>query len=393
MSRGPARWVAWSLWTVDVAVVPALLLSDDDGAGPWSTLAGGIFILAFATTGALVASRRPENPIGWLLCLTALSFAIGGVCVGISEYAAREQREDLVAATVAAWVGTFVWMIGVGVAATFVLLLFPDGHLPSRRWRPVAWLAGTSLGLTITGLALAPGRIEDTSVTNPLGFAAVDRVLDTAVGIGLGLFSVSILLSCLSLAVRFRSAPRVQRQQLKWLAYTLPLVVLWMGASVVVESTQSGDTAVEISNTLVAIGLTVVPVSIGIAMLRHRLYDIDVVINRTLVYGALTATLAAVYLGSVLLLQQVLNPLTAQSDLAVAVSTLTVAALFRPARARIQAGVDRRFYRRRYDAARTLESFSERLRHEVDLASVSTDMRDVVRETVQPAHVSLWLRS
>ncbi len=312
MSRRTARWVAWSLWTVSVAVVPALLMSDDDGAGPWSTLAGGVFILAFATTGALVASRRPENPIGWLLCLAALAFTVGGVCVGISEYAVRERRDDLVAATVAAWVGSFVWMIGVGVAATFVLLLFPDGHLPSRRWRPVAWLAGISLGLTITGLALAPGRIADTRVINPLGLAAADIVMDAAVGIGLALFAVSILLSCLSLAVRFRSAPRVQRQQLKWLAYSLPLVVLWMGASVVVESTQSGDTAVEIANTLVSIGLTVVPVSIGVAMLRHRLYDIDVVINRTLVYGALTATLAAIYLGSVLLLQQVLTPLTAQ---------------------------------------------------------------------------------
>jgi hypothetical protein len=385
--------VAWSLWTVAVVTMAALLWLGFEGAGEWSTIAGGLFILAFATTGALVASHRPENPVGWLLCLTALAFTIGGVCVGVSEYAVREQRDNLVAATVAAWVGAFVWMIGVGVAATFVLLLFPDGHLPSRRWRPVAWLAGTSLCLTTTGLALSPGRIEDTRVTNPVGLTAADTVLAAAVATGLALLGVSILASCLSLAVRFRNAGREQRQQLKWIAYTLPLVVLWMAASAVVESTHSGNAAVEIANTLVSIGLTVVPVSIGVAMLRHRLYDIDVVINRTLVYGALTATLAAAYLGSVLVLQQVLNPLTAQSDLAVAVSTLAVAALFRPARARIQGAVDRRFYRRRYDAARTLESFTGRLRDEVDLGSVSTDLRGVVHDTMQPVQVSLWLRS
>jgi len=209
---------------------------------------------------------------------------------------------------------------------------------------------------------------------------------------GLVLLFISILASCVSLVARYRAARREQRQQLKWIAWSVPFVVTWLGASIWVESTQSGDAAIDIANALVSIGLTVVPVAIGIAMLRHRLYDIDVVINRTLVYGALTATLAGTYLGSVLLLQLVLSGLTAGSGLAVAGSTLAVAALFQPARGRIQAGVDRRFFRRKYDAVRTLERFGARVRDQVDLDALGDDLRSVVDETMQPVHVSLWLR-
>jgi len=349
-------------------------------AWSWSGVAGGLFILAFATTGALVASRRPDNPIGWLMCLSALAFVVGGVCEEISEYAAREDRWDLVAAQAAAWVGTYVWLLGVVPAATFLLLLFPDGRLPSPRWRPVAWLAGGSLGVTSLAIALSPGRIEDTPVTNPVGIPGAAAVFDALVAAGLVLVFVSILASCASLVARFRSARREQRQQLKWIAYSVPLVLLFLAASIAV------------SPELSTVGITVVPVAIGIAMLRHRLYDIDVVIKRTLVYGPLTATLAASYLGLVLLLQLLLSPLAGESDLAVAASTLAVAALFRPLRTRIRAGVDRRFYRQRYDAARTLEAFSGRLRDELDLEALGDDLRQVVRETVQPAHVSLWLR-
>ena len=209
---------------------------------------------------------------------------------------------------------------------------------------------------------------------------------------GLALLFFCILASCASLVSRYRQAELQQRQQLKWLAWSLPVVLAWLGSSIWVESRLTGDTAADVANTLSSVGLTIVPVTIAVAILRHRLYDIDVVINRTLVYGTLSATLLAVYLGSVLMLQLVLSPLTDRSDLAVAASTLAVAALVRPARRRIQGAVDRRFFRRRYDAARTLESFGGRLRQEVDLESVCADLRDVVRDTVQPAHVSLWLR-
>ena len=390
MSRRAAARIAWGLWAIEIAVL-VVLIPSGSGSGTWGEATGVVFIAVFASTGALVASRIPGNPIGWLLCLAALAFTVGGVCVSVSEYALVHQWQRTVV-TASAWVGTYVWMLGVGPAATFLLLLFPDGRLPSPRWRPVAWLAGVAMVVTIAGLALAPGRIENTRVTNPIGVASGTTVMDVVTTGGLVLLFISILASCVSLVARYRAARREQRQQLKWIAWSVPFVLTWLGASIWVESTQSGDAAIDIANALVSIGLTVVPVAIGIAMLRHRLYDIDVVINRTLVYGALTVTLAAFYLGSVLLLQRALGPLTQDSELAVAASTLAVAALFRPARARIQAVVDQRFFRRKYDAARTVESFTGRLRQQVDLESVSDDLRGVVRETVQPAHVSLWLR-
>jgi len=272
MTRRRAGWLAWALCAMDVVVVAWLVSFGAEGPGRWSSAAGALFVLAFATTGALVASRRPDNPVGWLLCTSGLAFAVGGVCEEISGYAAREQRPDLVAAPVAAWVGTYVWMLGVGPAATLLLLLFPDGRLPSPRWRPVAWLAGGSLAITVIGLALAPGPIADTPYLNPLGVPGGETVLAAAVAGGLALLGVSILASCASLVARFRTAPREQRQQLKWIAYSLPLVLLWLAASTLVDSTQSGETAIEVANTLTATGLTVLPVAIGIAMLRHRLY-------------------------------------------------------------------------------------------------------------------------
>ncbi|MDQ3610144.1 MAG: hypothetical protein M4D85_00815 [Actinomycetota bacterium] len=393
MTRRTATRIAWGLWALDIALVVTIVAvsPSTSGEGPWGTAAGTLFVAVFATTGALIALRQPANPIGWLLCLAALTFTIGGVCVGISDQAV-EQRWHGAGVTAAAWVGTFVWMLGAGPAATFVLLLFPDGRLPSRRWRPVAWVAGGSLATTFVGLALAPGRIEDTRVTNPFGAGGGTEVMSTVAGVGLVLLFASILASCASLVARYRATGHEQRQQLKWLAWSLPVVLAWLVASIWVEATYTGERAVDIANALSSIGLIIVPVAIAIAMLRHRLYDVDIVINRTLVYGSLTVTLAASYLGTVLVLQLVLEPLTVESDLAVAGSTLAVAALFRPARARIQAIVDRRFFRARYDAALTLEDFAARLRNQIDLDTVGTDLRGVVHDTMQPAHVSLWLR-
>ena len=392
MRRAVAARLAWGMWAGGLVAIGAFLLLDGDGAGGASSVAGAVFILAFSTTGGLVVTRHPRNPVGWLLCLTALAFTVGGLAVAVSDHAVRTRQVDGPVVAAAAWTGSWVWMAGIGPAATFLLLLFPDGRLPSPRWRPVAWLAGAAVGSAVVGVALAPGPIDDTPVVNPLGLPGAGGVLDAAAATGLVLLLVSILLSCASLAARYRAAPAEQRQQLKWVAYALPLVLLWLAASVVLESTHSGDAAVDLANTLVSVGLTVVPVTIGVAMLRYRLYDIDVVINRTLVYGSLTAALASVYLVSVLVLQLVLSPLTDRSDLAVAASTLAVAALFRPVRAHVQAVVDRRFFRRRYDAVRTLEGFASRLRQEVDLEAVSQDLTTAVRDTVAPAHVSVWLR-
>ncbi|HEX6391226.1 MAG TPA: hypothetical protein VFZ89_17320 [Solirubrobacteraceae bacterium] len=342
-----------------------------------------LFVLAFATVGALVASRRPRNPIGWILLGAGLSYVVGGVSVDASENGGTGGWE-----TLAAWVGAWIWMTGIAPVATFGLLLFPDGRLLSRRWRPVAWLAGAGLVAVVAGIALEPGRFEDTAIENPVGLDVAPWLPGLLGFVGAIMLLGALVGSIASLRARYRVADADGRQQLKWLLYAAALVAANVAVSVPVE-VAVGDSVADVTNAITTLSAAAVPVAMGIAILRHRLYDVDVVINRTLVYAVLTATLAAGYLGGVLLTQLVIG---AESGLAVAISTLAVAALFRPARARIQEAVDRRFYRRRYDAARTLEAFGTRLRDEVELDLVAADLRAVARDTVQPTHVSLWLR-
>jgi len=288
---------------------------------------------------------------------------------------------------------------------TFLILLYPDGHLPSPRWRPVAWLSAVTMLVVFLAVELDPGRLEESAVptmANPLGVESAGRVPTVVLTIFVPLLAVCILACAVALVRRFRHSHGIERLQLKWLTtggavvaflYLVTILVLLVS---LVSDVFSGDQVrdwIVVLQIVSVLSFILLPLAIGVAVLRYRLYDVDVVINRALVYGALTATLGLVYLASVLLLQIVLSPLTDQSDLAVAAATLGVAALFRPARARIQGVVDRRFFRRRYDAARTVESFTGRLRQEVDLDSVVDDLRLVVRDTVQPAHLSLWLRS
>ena len=339
-------------------------------------------VLVFAAVGALVASRRPRNPIGWILLSAGLAYEVGGMSVTVAKDGGSGGWETLLT-----WAGSWVWMAAIGPVATFGLLLFPTGSLPSARWRPVAWLAGAGLAALVCGLALAPGRFEDTAIENPVGLAGIPWLPAALTGVGAITLVAGMLGSIASLRARYTSARRVERQQLKWLLYAAGFVAAGVAVTVPIE-TFAGPSWTDFANATTTLTVATVPVAMGVAILRHRLYDVDVVINRTLVYGALTATLAATYLGSVLLVGLALG----QSGLAVAVSTLAVAGLFRPARVRIQGAVDRRFYRQRYDAARTLEAFGGRLRDEIDLEALGADLAGVVRDTVQPAHVSLWLR-
>jgi hypothetical protein len=350
--------------------------------GPAPFVAYTVFVLAFATIGAAVAWLRPANPIGWILLGAGLAYAIGGLADSRLEAEGRDGPR------LAAWLSTWVWMAGIAPVATFGLLLFPTGRLPSARWRPVAWLAAAGSALVVSGLALRPGQLTDHPASNPVGLGS-PALMDTASGVGAVLLIAAALGAVLSLRARYRRAATVERAQLRWLLLAGVLVALGALAAIAVETAGGSSDA---SNAIVTLSLASVPVAMGVAILRHRLYDVDLVLNRTLVYGVLTATLAGAYLAAVLLLQLALSPATQDSGLAIAASTLAVAALFRPARARIQAAVDRRFYRRRYDAARTLEAFGGRLRDELDLEAVSAELRGAVRETVQPAHVSLWLR-
>ena len=387
MSRR-ARWLAWGSWAATVALFAFAIAygvfaeSSDDGDELSTLLASLLFVVTFASVGALVASRRPENPIGWIMCLAGLAYGVGGASVSYIE--SLEPGATGAAATSAHWVSSWVWMVGIGPVVTLLLLLFPTGRLLSPRWRPVAIAAIGGLALLVGGIALAPGRFEGSAIENPLGVPGADAA--SAVG-GPVLFAAA-LASIASLAFRYRRGRHDERQQLKWLTYAGALVGVALGALVVAEFVVSSDIS-ELSNTIVSASLAAIPIAIGVAVLRHGLYDIDLVIRRTLVYGALTATLAATYVGLVLLLQLVLSP---SSDLAIAASTLAAAALFRPARSRIQRLVDRRFYRSRYDAARTLERFGARFREEVDLDALGGELRGVVAETMRPTHVSLWLR-
>ena len=376
------RRLPWAIWLATVAIGAGLTGSAvSDGFVPFVSYA--VFVLVFATVGALVASRRPRNPIGWILLSAGLAYEVGGLSVTVAEDGGSGSWDTLLA-----WVSSWVWMAAISPVATFGLLLFPSGSLPSARWRPVAWLAGAGLVALICGLALEPGRFDDTAIENPVGLEAVRWLPGALQAVGAITLVAGMLGSIASLWARYASARVDERQQLKWLLYAAALVAAGVAVTVPIESF-AGPSWTDVANAITTLTVATVPVAMGIAILRHRLYDVDVVINRTLVYGALTATLAATYLGSVLLIGLALG----QSGLAVAVSTLAVAGLFRPARARIQAAVDRRFYRRRYDAAQTLEAFGGRLRDEIDLEALGEDLRGVVADTVQPAHVSLWLRS
>jgi hypothetical protein len=379
--------LAWGL-----AALALLLMSGAEVLGRSAGGGSGVFIWAiaitFAALGALIASRHPDNAIGWLFLGAAVSAGIGYLAGAYAHHwLDTGDGPALVGKTAAAYssVSWFPWIL---VPSTFLLLLFPDGHLLSRRWRRVAWCAAGGIALGFVTQGLLAGPLEDyPQVTNPYG---VDSpVIDLLSGVAVFLIVVGIVGSSASLILRFRRARGEQRQQMKWIAFAGAVA----GVCVIVFTVLYDVVGETVANSGIMLGVLCLPLAAGLAILRYRLYDIDVVINRTLVYGALSATLAAAYLGCVLLLQLVLDGVTGDSSLAVAGSTLAVAALVRPARTRIQAAVDRRFFRRKYDAAQTLDRFGVQIRDEVDLGALRAELRSVVADTMQPAHVSVWLRS
>jgi hypothetical protein len=388
-----AGLVVVSAALVVLGVTAALATPDGvpGGGSAWDALSFVATVAAFSIVGGLIALRRPGNLIGWLLAVIGLLFAIVLACSTVAKWGL--ETGDL-PKPVAEWisVGTSVWVIALGLIGTQLPLRLPDGRLPSPRWRWFSRISIALIAVTLVGMATQRGLVEGVpGSANPLGAAWAEPL-----AAAIFLVTVCFVIGIAALFSRYRHAGVLDRVQLRWVALgggvfvavylvTLPLPGI-LGAS---EHSLTADLITTFSQTAFA----ALPIAIGYAILRHRLYDIDVVVNRTLVYGALTATLAVTYLGSVLLLQLLLGGITGDSGLAVAGSTLAVAALFRPARAHIQAAVDRRFFRRKYDAQRTLEAFSSRLRDEVDLRALSSELGAVVRETLQPAHLSLWLRA
>jgi hypothetical protein len=395
MSRRTAAWFAWSLWALSLALTALSLLilnlSHPD-AHVYSFWAENVlFSIGYSTVGAVIVPRMSaENPIGWLFCAIGLLWAVLHFIGEYAIYTLLVAPGSLPAGELASWVYTWPWVLGLGLIV-FLGLLFPNGRLPSARWR---WFARISALSTLVGMALAafsPGPIVVglPAIHNPLGIEGLPNAYKSVQVLMLVLIGISVV----SLVVRRVHARGVERQQTKWFTYAAavaasgailkfiisePLELVWLGG---------------VAYAFVLIGLAGMPIAMGIAITRYRLYEIDLLINRTLVYGSLTATLVALYFGVIVVLQRTFVILTGQqSTLAVVASTLLIAALFTPLRRRIQSFIDRHFYRTKYDARKTQEAFSATLRDEMDLNALSEDLTSVVRETMQPAHVSLWLR-
>ena len=405
VSARTAVWSAWSVWGAALGFVVVGLLFGilaypaalPDGRQPMLipiTVQGGLVVL-YGTLGALIASRRPRNLIGWIFCAMAATLGLLSAAYGYADYALYAADGALPGAEFAAWLTNWLFMAPVFIAPCFLFLLFPDGRPASPRWRPVVWAVAVVAAVAIFATALGPGRLDaHPSVENLLGiggpFGEIARVAKDVTDVtAVPVFLVSLA----SVVVRLRRSGGRERLQVKWVAYAAVLTATSFATSFLVSLLPSGQTAADIFFLIGVAGFTSIPVAAGIAILRYRLYEIDLLINRTLVYGSLTVMLVAVYAGSIVVLQGMLRALTGQeSQLAIVASTLAVAALFTPLRRRVQSFIDRRFYRRKYDAAKTLQAFSARLRDETDLDALNDELVSVIRETIQPAHVSLWLR-
>ncbi len=397
-SHRTAAWVAWSSAGVAVALATLGLLLEYTNGTSWflEHLSFMLPFLAFAIVGALVASRRPENPIGWIFCAVGLSNLLWAFASKYAIYALLTRPGSLPGAEIMAWLGMgWIASLGWGLMATFLPLLFPTGRLTSPRWRPVAWLTAAVLTLVIIAQATAPGPMteETPTITNPIGIESAATIVPVVENAGMALVMAAVLASLASLVVRFRRSRGVERQQLKWFAYSAALLAI----SIMLGFVSNFVPVLEFGpygSALQILGVSSIPLAAAMAILKYRLYDIDIIINRTLVYGSLTAMLVAAYFCGIVLLQRLFIVLTGQqSTLAVVASTLAIAALFNPLRRRVQGFVDRRFYRRKYDAAKTLEAFSAKLRGGTDLDALSDDLVRVARETMQPEYASLWLRS
>jgi hypothetical protein len=358
--------------------------------GSWQVTVGYVAAgLVVPVLGALISSRRPDNRIGWIFCAIGLATGVEYATEGYAVYALLSEG-GAPGGIWAAWAADWTWTFSAGLLP-FVFLLFPNGRLPSRRWRPVAWFAAVLYVALPIGYAFLPGPLGSFPfVENPMGYGgAADEILP---GVNQALAWISLvvagLLSVVSLVVRFRRSRGVERQQIKWVAYTAVILIFYLLLDLFFQ-----DAIAPVVPLLDAILIGSFYAAVAVAILRYRLYDIDVIINRTLVYGTLTGALVTVYVGGVAVLQYAFRALAGQeSQLVIVASTLAIAALFGPLRRVIQAFIDRRFYRKKYDAARVLSDFSTRLRDETDLGRLDAEMLSVARETVQPSYASLWLR-
>jgi hypothetical protein len=353
----------------------------------------------FAVVGSLLVIRRPFNAIGWIMASIGLMVPIFNCGTAYATYVMATRGQPDALAVFGAWAGNWYWFVMLSLALIYLPMLFPDGRLLSRRWLPVAVLGGSgALGVAILGAltdTLVVGNGPRFEIDNPIGVEGLAAPWTLPVFVVFEiLFAIGVGGAAASVIVRLKRSRGVERRQLEWFAY---VTALFFGAAMItgiVSSVAGVGWLDEISFATSMIGLVCLPIAVGVAVLKYRLYDIDIIINRTLVYGSLTLLLLLVYFGGVTTAQAIFRTLTGlqqESQLAVVISTLAIAALFNPLRRRIQAFIDRRFFRRKYDARKTLEAFSARLRDETDLEALSAELVSAVRETMQPEHVSLHL--
>jgi hypothetical protein len=341
--------------------------------------------LLFAALGGFIVYHRPGNAFGWMLALVPLSWSLKGLTDAYTWYAVFAPHHHA-GGTFTAWLSSWDWLPAIGTSGTLLLLVFPDGRLPSRRWRPVGWLAVATMTAVAISFAFAPGPLESfKSIRNPLGVPAWAAGTVKAGSIAFPLLFAAVVASAASLFFRARNGTPVERQQVKWLAYFSGTLI---AIAIIFISRGTFDAA----RAAVLFGsLSTVPLASVIAITRYRLYEIDRIISRTVTYALVTAVLGGAYVLVVLVPTTVLGKGHAPPAL-IAAGTLVAAALFRPVLRRVRNLIDRRFNRNRYDAAHTIEGFASHVRSEVDIDTLGAELRDVVGRTMQPAHVSLWLR-
>ncbi len=377
--------LAWALWAVIVTCLGiGIGLASAIGKLDLTTVITIVSFFGFATVGALIVAYRPGNTIGWLFLAAGIGTGYTASSGMYVMYSALTGAHLPLAPTLD-WLGNVIWPINIGLGL-YVLILFPDGHLLSPRWRPLIWVLTLVLVAFSVSGAFTPGAFSGETTINPYGIAALATPLTI-----LGSIAGSLIIPCGLLAVaaiitRFWRSRGGQREQLKWVAYAAALMAVCIAVSALFLNSDIGF----------AVGFCLLPLGAGTAILRSHLYDIDVLINRTLAYGSLSVVLAVVYFVCVVGTQSIIQRWTGNTNTPpalVVASTLLVVALFNPLRHRIQTIIDQRFYRRKYDAARTLAAFSAMLRTETDLKSLTQHLARVAEATMQPARVSLWLRT